>query len=570
MEAKRKKRLIIYGVVLVLLLVFNCLYFSFRVLKPADLKPVIRKKSHQVLLLDQGKEALLLRIALIRQAKKSICIQTFIWTDDEAGMLVMNELIKAAQRGVKVRIIADQMFSVTDPGVIAALATLSPNLEIKHHNPLSSNIDNSTLAQISSLARDFHGSNMRMHNKLMIVDSKWGMTGGRNIEDTYYDNARGLNFKDRDVLVTGPVVNDMQKSFESYWEFPLCISSLKLKDIAAAEKAGKSDLSALKDIPLEKEVDRLLKPDFMEKIKAKMLGVRKVAFFADIPGKEEMKGQGSRITRQFIAILLNAKKSVLIQSPYLVFGPGALEFFAGLKDKNIQVTASTNSLAATDSWPTYAMLYKQKKHLINDLGIHLYEFKPLPKDIDVMFPDNQKIRKEMLTKNGAKYDPNDPDLKQIPYLCLHAKSMVVDDDVGVVGSFNFDPRSANLNTEVALVVWDKKFASQLAENIQQDIKGGNSWVIWKRQRPAPIKFGARLTGLFNRTVEGATTLDLWPAMHTASFELKDNKEDLLPGHEKFYEHYEEAGSFPMVSEKDEKKVYTRLFKAFGKVLTPIL
>ena len=566
----KKKRILIYISILVSLLVFNGLYFSYKHLNPADLSVVICNKKHSVYLLNQGKEALLLRVALIRKAKKSVCIQTFIWNNDDVGKLMIAELIDAAKRGVKIKIIADQMFSETDPHIIAALATISHNLKIKHYNPLSSRIDASKIDQLSSFAIDFYASNQRMHNKLFVVDGKWAITGGRNIEDTYYDNARGLNFKDRDVFVIGPVVKDMQISFLNYWNFPLCVDSNKLNDIAASIKNDKSDLSSLENISLEKDVNKLLRSDFLAKIEKEMMEVRKVAFFADQPGKIHKDEKGSRITRQFMAILLNAKRSILIQSPYLVFGEGALDFFEKLTNKGVQVTASTNSLAATDSWPTYAMLYKQKKKLINNLNIHLYEFKPLPGDINILFPDNNKIKEEMLKKNGRDFDPKTPDLKAIPYLCLHAKSLVIDETVGCVGSFNFDPRSANLNTEVALVVWDKKFASLLAANIKRDIKGDNSWVVWKRERPLPIKLAAKLTGIFNNTVEEITTLDLWPAMNTTSFELKKGKTDLPPGDEKFYDNYKSVGSFPMVSEKDEKKIYTRLFKAFGKVLTPIL
>jgi len=123
---------------------------------------------------------------------------------------------------------------------------------------------------------------------------------------------------------------------------------------------------------------------------------------------------------------------------------------------------------------------------------------------------------------------------------------------------------------VALIIWDKVLSEQLLKNIQRDINPRNSWVVWKRKRPLGLDYAAGLIELVNATVEGVTSIDLWPARHTSCFELRPGCKPVPPGDPDFYDNYTSVGNFPMVSETDDKQIYTRLFKAFGKVLTPIL
>jgi phosphatidylserine/phosphatidylglycerophosphate/cardiolipin synthase-like enzyme len=537
---------------------------------------------HRAGLLNIGFDALLARIHLIRSAKRSIKIQTLIWTNDEVGRLILYELIQAAKFGVRVQIIADQMCSETDPGVAAFVAGAHPNMQVRHYNPLTERLEASYLDLLSAGLLDFKKANQRMHNKLIVVDRTYAITGGRNIENTYYGLASRLNFKDRDVLITGPVVSDMAASFDAYWDHPLSVPSSRLKDVAAAMASGlRRRWFSLSDFRLGDHYERVNKTlkggHYGRKLLKRLIRVRKVAFLADVPGKNrsEYLDASGRITEQVVKLLNKARRAILIQSPYLVLSKRALILFKILRGRNISVTISTNSLAATDNWMTYAMFYKQKRRLIKDLGFRLHEFKPLPDDLSRMWPGYDQHRQQMLGKKspaGGALEHGDgtATLSQAPCFCLHAKSMVIDGRIACIGSYNLDPRSANLNTELALIVWDKAFARQLRENIRQDIEPGNSWVVWKRYRPLPVQKTLNLLESLNQMVAGVTTLDLWPARHASCFQLKPGGQAVAPGDPTFYENYVDVGNFPLVPATDSKLIYTQLFKALGSSTIPIL
>ena len=186
---------------------------------------------HYATILDIGEKSLAARIHLIRAARESIEVQTFIWANDEIGGLFARELIAAAKRGVKVRIIGDQLYSGNDPKNLAAAAQTHENLQIKLFNPLNQKATSSTMDMIKGLFLNFSNLNNRMHNKLMVFDGRIGITGGRNIENAYFNWDIEYDFLDRDVLIIGPVTMDMQKSFNQYWNDPITVDLDQLIDV---------------------------------------------------------------------------------------------------------------------------------------------------------------------------------------------------------------------------------------------------------------------------------------------------------------------------------------------------
>ncbi len=176
-------------------------------------------QGNEVLLVEDGDDALLLRVLMIRRAQKNIAIQTFIWTNDETGRLMIYELIQAARRGVNVQVIADHFVSDKDSRIVAFLATVHPNFHMKHYRPAGNRIEASKLQSMLTSAISFRSVNQRMHNKIMIFDDRVAISGGRNIENSYFNRSLGMNFKDRDVLVIGPVVREVRKSFDHFWEY---------------------------------------------------------------------------------------------------------------------------------------------------------------------------------------------------------------------------------------------------------------------------------------------------------------------------------------------------------------
>lgn len=535
----------------------------------ADRVPV-RDAPHQVAIINDGYDALLLRVWLIRQAKHSVEIQTFIWTNDECGRLIMCELIEAARRGVRVRIIADQLVSEKDPATMAFLASAHPNLEVRHYRPAASRIDPSAIHTILSGMWSLKRINQRMHNKVMIVDGVALITGGRNIENTYFNHSAGMNFKDRDALVLGPVVSDALTSFEEYWAYRWSMTSRDLKDVREVLAKGSyrrfdrredydfgSFFTNLDAEVSSNEMDR--------RFGAALHTAHKVRFIADHPGKNRsywLRGQG-RSTRELTEALASARDSVLMQSPYLVLSKKAATLFRNMKKRapGLRIAVSSNSFGSTDNILAYSANYRLRARYVETLGLNIYEYMPRPGDYAVVFPQHaemEKIAEERMARNEQKRGP---------FLCIHAKSFVIDDRIAFIGSFNLDPRSENLNTEVGLLIEDSVVASKLKADILNDMSGRNSWVIGRRDFPLQLdRVNALLDGL-----SGRLPVDLWPVQNTTSYEWVPGNEEVSPDHPEFRKYYREAGDFPGADGiLSRKEILTRIYKAVTPVLTPML
>jgi putative cardiolipin synthase len=520
--------------------------------------------------LENGYDALLLRVHLIRQAQRSVSIQTFIWTNDECGRLLIYELIEAARRGVKVRILADHMVSDQDPDTVAFLATEHPNLEVKHYRPAMARLKPSLWHNAVAAVTSFRGLNQRMHNKVMLVDEAVLITGGRNIENTYYDHSTGMNFRDRDVVAAGPVVRAAVASFEAFWAYRHAVPSRELTDVAAAIAKGtfrrfphRSDYDFgphFKDLDREASDPALIGARFG----AVLQPVRKVTFVADDPGK----GTGffsstARITAELRAVLEKAETSIVMQTPYLVLSRPARKLLRELHAARpgLAVRISTNSFASTDNLFAYSANYRLRNEYVEDLHLRIFESKPLPANLLAHFPRHS----EMTAHAARTAKPGRP--APAPFLCLHAKSLVVDGRIAFVGSYNLDPRSENLNTEVGLLVEDEAFARGLQAEIEADMEPGNSWVIARRALPLGLETVNGLVG----DLLALSPIELWPVQNTSSFELRPGAAAVPPEHPRFHEHYRDVGAFPGTDGLlSTKEIVTRLYKAVGSPLTPIL
>ena len=521
---------------------------------------------NQVLSIENGYDALLLRVHLIRQAQRSIDLQTFIWTNDECGRLMICELVEAARRGVRVRIIADHMVSDKNPEVGAFLATVNPNLEVRHYRPIMARLNPPLWQKITSAAFGFHGINQRMHNKLMVVDGQVMLTGGRNIENTYFNHSTGMNFRDRDVLAVGPVAADADASFVEYWDFKHTVSSVDLKDVAEVIAAGEFPQYASRADyefggffdALNREADDavLMRERFWDQLRA----VDRVQFVHDDPGKGRgFRSNDSRTTVELRQRLEKARREVVVQSPYLILSPKARRMAKSLMRDypDLQIKISTNSYASTDNIMAYSANYRLRSDYVGKLGLQIYEFKPHPDALPSLFPEFDDL--------AAKAEK--ADLRKPPFLCLHAKSLVIDDRVSFVGSYNLDPRSVSLNTEVGLLIEDEAFARELRAQIERDMAPGNSWVIAQRQFPLGLS-------MVNSLVDGVISLspiDVWPIQNSSSFELRPGVEPVPPGHPEFYQRYREVGDFPGADAAvSSKGILTRFYKTVGAVFTPIM
>lgn len=530
-------------------------------------------KGNRLAILSGGYDALVLRVHLIRQARVSVSIQTFIWTNDECGRLLIYELIEAARRGVKVRILADHLVSEQDPATMAFLATAHPNLAVKHYRPAAGRMKPSLWRKLFAGAVSFRGINQRMHNKVLLVDDAVLITGGRNIENTYFDHSTAMNFRDRDVLAIGPVVRGAVESFEEFWRYRHAVASRELADVGGVMEKGdfrKYQMRTDYDFgphftELNREADdaRVI----AERFAARLKPVRAVTFICDEPGKADGSGEGKmpRITQALRTTLEGASSSIVMQSPYLVLSKPARTLIRDLQTKRpeLRIRISTNSFASTDNLFAYSANYRLRNDYIEELRLEVHEFKALPGSLLTLFPRHPQMTAIGAARAAAAGKKAGP----APFLCVHAKSLVVDGRVAFVGSYNLDPRSENLNTEVGLLVEDEAFARELQEEIERDLRPENSWVIGRRVLPLKLE-------AVNKFIDDALSLgpiDVWPIQNTSCFELKPGEIEAAPGHAEFHRRYRDVGAFPGTEGLlSTKEILTRLYKAVGAPLTPIL
>jgi cardiolipin synthase C len=419
-----------------------------------------------IYVLEKGEEALLARAWLADHAQESIDIQYFIWSTDNIGILASESLLRAAERGVRVRVLVDDLLIDAPPDALVALA-LHPNIDVRIYNPKMT-VGTSKLKRLGNVVTGLRTVNQRMHDKTALFDGMVGITGGRNMADEYFDYDHHYNFRDRDALVMGPVVTEMEASFERFWRSPQATPVEKLlkgeqkrmtpermKTIYAAlhAYAGKPEnfapevRGALLNLP--RKFDGLLRDMVWDDVR----------FLSDLPGKNEVRrsfGGGGRITDELAGLLRNAEKRVTIQSPYLVMPKGGLDLFHGLVKKGVEVRIVTNSLASTDNLQAFSGYRKQRRAILK-AGIRVYEFRPDP-----------AVRRELIERYQRL-------AKEPPTFAIHAKSMVIDGETLFVGTFNLDPRSANLNTEVGVLVKNRQLAEVVERNIERDMLPENSW-----------------------------------------------------------------------------------------------
>ncbi len=309
---------------------------------------------HYVGLLDTGYDALLARIHMIRHAQKAIYIQTFIWRDDESSRFVIDELLKAAKRGVEVYIIVDKLGFINDPDLIAYFIDAHPNIHLKLYNPSAESITPSALHTLGQMAFKFKKLNQRMHNKVFIVDDQIAITGGRNIENDYFDMSLTRNFKDRDVLVVGKVVKDMTRSFMKYWAFKWSVSANDFVDVQKSvqyklyEKKFNKKKFKFGNLFSEVKAKSVDQKYIKDHLVDKMYKVSDIVFFVDDPGKNRrrtLRGSGI-VAHKFVDLFEKAENEILLQTPYLVFDRLLLKSAKKIRRKNKQLNDSitTNSL----------------------------------------------------------------------------------------------------------------------------------------------------------------------------------------------------------------------------------
>ncbi|HEX7325205.1 MAG TPA: phospholipase D family protein [Rhodanobacteraceae bacterium] len=532
-----------------------------------------------VTLLNIGQNALAARVNLIRAAQKSIDIQTYIWAHDDVGMLMLDELVKAARRGVKVRILADQLGSLNDPRLLSRLARASSNLQIKLYNPTFDSARNNYAEYAASVLCCFRKFNERMHNKLFLVDGKVGIVGGRNYADPYFDWDSQMDFLDRDVIVAGPAGRQMSRSFNIYWHARRAVPITHLRDVnrdimehpfdarpwTPPRFADPQRVAALREAAED--------PDWLRRnLLSHSLHVGLVDYFYDLPSKDKaVHGPHAlELTHYLMEMIAGAKHQIVLQTPYLLFTRRAGRIFKALHKKKppVQVIVATDSLASTDSVPVYAISYKHHKKFLVDYGFQIHELMPHPADEPAMLGDYERlsgIGSNLASPHRGGRAPIKPSGPG-PRISLHAKSLVVDGQIAMVGSHNFDPRSARINTEDGVIIDNRAFAEQVRASILRDAAPQNSWLVAPRHPIPIIGDVSQAIGDFSRSLP---IFDIWPWGYATDYQLKPGGKPVPASSPGFLDNWQAVGDFPDVA-LSLTAIFARFVIAFASSLQSIM
>jgi len=385
------------------------------------------------------------RAVLIELADRTLDLQYYIFHPDKTGSLIIDRLIAAADRGVRVRLLLDDWGTLEKTDDAVAGLDAHPNIAIRIFNPY---VHRSGLHRLGELLTSFTRVNRRMHNKQFIADAAAVVLGGRNIGDEYFSLGE-LDFQDVDVLAGGPVARQSLQSFEAYWtsRFAVPISQLGKftpdeTQFATARKELGERCKGLRDSPYARA---LAGSDLAKDLRAHALHLHwaEGRIIADPPGKiSEPVGTRSEayLGEQVSPHARAARSDLLIVSPYFVPGKDGVEFFGERRRNGVSISVLTNSLAATDVWLVHAGYMKYRRPLLQE-GVRLYELRPEAAGA-------KGPRRSGMTIGSSRAS-------------LHGKTFVFDRTSVFIGSVNLDPRSLEQNTEVGVLVQSPELAAEV-------------------------------------------------------------------------------------------------------------
>ena len=450
-------KLIIFGITAILALVLigiltklpdNSLRISSRVIPDGESTFLGQAANTQlqdhpglsgVYMLRSGLDAFVARAGLARLAERSIDVQYYMFHQDTVGRLLINELLDAADRGVRIRLLIDDMYGGEADDVWLSLDS-HPSFEVRIFNPFVRSVSKN-LQFVTNVRRVNH----RMHNKTFTVDDSATIVGGRNIGDEYFDADKDLSFSDRDVMTIGPAVAEVSGEFDQYWNsehaFPIAtlrppVQAIPLDQLGEQfdefyeQKSTSAYIDALNNSPLA---------DALKNNTAKFSFARAIVIH-DSSTKMEKKGKwkDQLLISQLAPYIKEAKEEFILVSPYFVPGKKGADAFCELAKQGVKVHILTNSLASNDVSAVHTGYSRHRKQLLR-CGVRLYE-----------------LNEQLTTMKGKLFTW----LPGLSKSSLHAKTMAFDHKAMFVGSFNFDQRSININNEIGILFYEPALASE--------------------------------------------------------------------------------------------------------------
>ena len=435
------------------------------------------------ILLKGGLDAFAARAALAEKAERSLDVQYYLYHDDLVGHLFSGILWKAADRGVRVRLLVDDMsMHGRDAGVIAF--DHHPNIEVRIFNPFNRNI-----ARGVQYITGFGSLTRRMHNKSFTVDNVATIVGGRNVGNEYYDADPTLEFTDLDVLAVGAVVKEVSNAFDDYWNSSLAYPATTIIEERPSEEEMQSLAEELHVFLEEQKSSSYMKALHNSKL-AQQIRANAINFYwgdavvlVDHPEKitSSRDADELHLVTQLTPFFKNIEKELIIITPYFVPGTEGVDFFKKLTNKGVRVKILTNSLASNDVVITHAGYSNYRRALLR-IGVELYEM------------DKKLTRSQRKAKKGVGGSSK---------ASLHAKVFVLDRSKTFIGSLNLDPRSFYENSEIGLMLNSVEVSERIAKTYVDNIaknafrlelakdEDGDEFLLWHGYKDGePVTFDA--------------------------------------------------------------------------------
>ena len=414
-------------------------------------------------LLPTGLDAFVARWLLIELAERTLDLQYYIFHDDHTGSLVIDRLIAAADRGVRVRMLLDDWGTLEKKDEAVAALDAHPNVEIRVFNPYR---HRTGLGRLGELLTNFTRVNRRMHNKQLIADTTAVVLGGRNIGDEYFEARSDVDFTDLDALTVGAAVAGVSILFDRYWNSPVTYAITELTTANPGAEAYAEARASLEEFERAQEGQAyalaLRDSGLAQQLRGGTISftAAEVRVMADDPAKVERPDEDrtKNLVPQLLPEFAGLREQLMLVSPYFVPGDKVVESLRRLRERGVRVRVLTNSLASTDEVAVYAGYAKYQRALL-EAGIELYEISPA-------------AVREGTARQRHKRDDDDPHGSGRSRAALHAKVLIFDCRTFFVGSMNLDPRSAFTNTEIGLMIDAPAEAAQLCATLERALPQG--------------------------------------------------------------------------------------------------
>lgn len=407
-----------------------------------------------------GLDALAARLILADMAERTLDVQYYIWKQDMVGRVLLERLLRAADRGVKVRMLLDDYGTVPSDAVLLAIDS-HPNIELRMFNPV-------TIRSLRTLGivADFRRTNRRMHNKSFTADGQVAIVGGRNIGNEYFEASNAYNHADLDLAVIGPVVSEVSAAFELYWTHRTAvpISRFSRKATTTEEFAGKR-------AELIEHYTAAVRTEYADTVRgsefARQFQDGTVTWFwspATIVNDHPEKvltcstKDETHLAPKLRELVHTTASELFLVTPYFVAGKNGVALLAGARQRGARVVVITNSLASTNSVPVHSG-YRRYRRALLEAGVELYEIKPTASS------QRQRSGGGWFGSIGSSGSSGSSGGSS----SLHAKAFAFDRRIGFVGSYNLDPRSNRLNTEMGVVFECPPLAKRLPEEAERDL-----------------------------------------------------------------------------------------------------